>query len=35
MPVKVVFRDAGRKDKEGNSYLATSSYPRTKKEKMR
>ena len=22
MPVKVVFRDAGRKDKEGNSYLA-------------
>jgi uncharacterized OB-fold protein len=22
MPVKVVYRDAGRKDKEGNSYLA-------------
>jgi uncharacterized OB-fold protein len=22
MPVKVVFKDAGRKDKEGNSYLA-------------
>jgi uncharacterized OB-fold protein len=22
MPVKVVFRDAGRKDKDGNSYLA-------------
>lgn len=22
MPVKVVFRDAGRKDKEGNSYLS-------------
>jgi len=22
MPVRVVFRDAGRKDKEGNSYLA-------------
>ena len=22
MPVKVVFRDAGRKDKDGNSYLS-------------
>jgi uncharacterized OB-fold protein len=22
MPVKVIYRDAGRKDKEGNSYLA-------------
>ena len=22
MPVKVVYRDAGRKDREGNSYLS-------------
>lgn len=30
MPVKVVFRDAGRKDKEGNSYLAYFFVPANK-----
>jgi uncharacterized OB-fold protein len=30
MPVKVVFRDAGRKDKEGNSYLAYFFVPQNK-----
>ena len=29
MPVKVVIKDAGRKDKEGNSYLAYFFEPRT------
>lgn len=30
MPVKLVFRDAGRKDKEGNSYLAYFFVPANK-----
>ena len=30
MPVKVVYRDAGRKDKEGNSYLAYFFVPANK-----
>jgi len=29
MPVNVVFRDAGRKDKDGNSYLAYFFTPAT------